>query len=233
MPLPQPTIDEVLDELESLSNPDNVAGMARYGIRPKKVFGITVSYLRTKAKQIGKNHAMALDLWKTGFHESRLLACLIADPAELSEEQLELWVSDFDSWAICDGCCNNLFDKTPFAYLKVVEWSNREEEFVKRAAFSLMVSLSVHDKKKGDKTFEEWFPLIEAAATDERNFVRKAVNWALRAIGKRNKSLNSKAIKTAEQIREIDSKSARWIAKDALRELGSEKVQIRLNKSNV
>ena len=145
---------------------------------------------------------------------------------------METWVKDFDSWDICDQVCSNLFDKTPFAYRKVIEWSNREEEFVKRAGFVLMATLSVHDKKADDKKFEQFFPIIKREANDNRNFVKKAVNWALRQIGKRNISLNKKAIKTAKEIQKMDSKSAKWIASDAIRELTNEKIQKRLKSKN-
>ena len=141
---------------------------------------------------------------------------------------METWVKDFDSWDVCDQVCSNLFDKTPFAYRKAIEWSKREEEFVKRAGFVLMATLSVHDKKADNKKFEQFFPIIKRESNDNRNFVKKAVNWALRQIGKRNLSLNKKAIKTAKEIQKMDSKSARWIASDALRELTSEKIQKRL-----
>jgi len=151
-------------------------------------------------------------------------------PKRVTEAQMEQWVQDFDSWDVCDQCCMNLFRKTPFAHAKVVEWSGCEEEFVKRASFALMATLAVHDKKADNAQFEQWLPLIKREATDERNFVKKAVNWALRQIGKRNLALNAAAIQTATEIEAIDSKSARWIAKDALRELTGEKVQQRLKE---
>jgi 3-methyladenine DNA glycosylase AlkD len=218
----------ILANLKSLANPENVAGMARYGINPKNTFGVSIPLLRAMAKEIGKEHALALELWETGIHEARILAGLIDDPGMVSEAQLERWVADFDSWDVCDLLCSNLFDKTPFAYAKAVAWSAREEEFVKRAGFVLMAALAVHDKGAPDATFKEFLPLIEREAGDDRNFVKKAVNWALRQIGKRNAALNRAAIAAGRRIQRIDSKSARWIAADALRELESDSVRRRL-----
>lgn len=229
MSFPQGQVDEILADLNSLANPKNVEGMARYGIRPEKALGISLKYLRKKARQIGKDHALAVALWRSRFHEARLLACLIANPSAVTPEQMEEWVVDFDTWDVCDCCCNNLFDKTPFAYQKVVEWSSREEEFVKRAAFSLLVSLSVHDKDRDDAEFEAFLPLIMREASDDRNYVKKAVNWALRAIGKRSPDLNRKALECAHEIRRIGSRSARWIGADAIRELTSEKTRNRID----
>ena len=175
---------------------------------------------------------LAHDLWKTKIHEARILAGMIDEPEKVTEKQMEQWVKEFNSWDLCDQLCGNLFDKTRFAYKKIFEWSKREEEFVKRAGFVLIATLSVHDKRAKDKKFEQFFPIIKKHSIDERNFVKKAVNWALRQIGKRNISLNKKAIKVAREIQRIDSKSAQWIASDALRELKSEKVQKRLMVRN-
>ena len=219
---------EILAELESRANPENVVGMARYGINPKNTFGVSAPVLRAMAKRIGRDHALALELWESGIREARILAGLIDDPALVTESQLERWAKDFDSWDVCDGVCSNLFDKTPFAYEKTAAWSGREEEFVKRAGFVLMAALAVHDKKAPDGRFRGFLPLIEREAADERNFVKKAVNWALRQIGKRNRPLNAAAIASAKRIRNMDSKAARWIAADALRELESDAVQGRL-----
>ena len=219
---------EILDRLQSLANPAAVEGMARYGIRPANVLGISIPHLRKLAKEIGKSHELALQLWASGIHEARILACFIDVPRSVTEAQMEEWVKDFDSWDVCDQCCGNLFDRTEFAYRKAVEWSSREEEFVKRAAFALIAWLAVHDKKVTDDAFLPFLPIIKREAVDERNFVKKAINWALRQIGKRNPQLNKAAIGISKEIQEIDSPSARWIAKDALRELTSEKVQERL-----
>jgi 3-methyladenine DNA glycosylase AlkD len=222
--------DKVLGELQSLSDPAAVAGMARFGINPANCYGISMVKLRKLAKQIGKNHALAAQLWSSGIHEGRILACLIDEPKEVSEAQLEAWVKGFDSWDVCDQCCGNLFDKTQWASQKAIEWSEREEEFVKRAGFVMMTQIAIHDKKAPDSHFEPFFPIIKREATDPRNFVKKGVNWALRQIGKRNRALNQKAIEVAQEIAQIDSKAARWIAKDALRELTSDKIQQRLRK---
>ena len=219
---------EIIKKLKSLANPKNVEGMARFGINPNNTLGISVYVVRNIAKKIGKNHKLAKQLWDSKIHEARLLAGFIDIPEKVTEKQMEGWVKDFDSWDICDQLCGNLFDKTPFAYKKTFEWSKRKEEFVKRAGFVLMASLSVHDKKAEDKKFEKFFPLIKKHSIDERNFVRKAINWALRQTGKRNINLNKKAIKIAKEIKKTDSKSAKWIASDALRELTSDKVQKRL-----
>ncbi|MHB9155222.1 MAG: DNA alkylation repair protein [Endomicrobiales bacterium] len=193
--------------------------MARFGINPENTLGIPIPFLRALSRKTGKNQALSLALWKTGIHEARLLAAFIGEPSLVNEKQMEAWVKDFNSWDICDQVCSNLFDRTKFAYGKAKQWSRRKDEFVKRAGFVLMAALAVHDKKGGDAPFEGFLSLIQAAARDERNFVKKAVNWALRQIGKRNLSLNRKAIAAAEKIVKIDAKSARWIARDALREL--------------
>jgi len=220
--------EEILKKLKSLSNPKAVTGMAKFGINPNNTLGVSIPILRKMAKDIGKNHDLAQELWNSGIHEARLLACFIDEPKSVTEEQMENWIKDFDSWDVCDQCCSNLLDKTQFAYQKVFELTKRNEEFVKRTGFVLMACLSVHDKTATDKKFMKFLPIIKREATDERNFVRKAVNWALRQIGKRNKNLNKEAIKTAKEILKIDSKAAKWIASDALRELTSQSVQKRL-----
>lgn len=221
---------EVLERLKSLSNPKNVEGMARFGINPKDNYGISIPELRKIAKEIGKNHGIAQQLWETGIHEAKILASMIDDPKMITEKQMEKWVKDFDSWDVCDQVCMNLFDKTSFAYDKVIEWSKRDEEFIKRAGFALIASMAVHNKKTKDEDFIKLLSIIERESIDDRNFVKKAVNWALRQIGKRNLNLNKEVIKTAKEIQKIDSKSAKWIANDAIRELTNEKIQKRLNK---
>jgi len=220
--------EDIIKKLENEANPINVAGMARFGINPDKTLGVSIPFLRKLAKEIRKNHDLAKELWLSGIHEARILAGLIDDPDRVTEKQMDQWVEDFDSWDVCDLVCSNLFDKTRFAYKKAFEWTTRDDEFVKRAGFVMMAALSVHDKKASDREFEKFLPMIVREAKDERNYVKKAVNWALRQIGKRNRALNRKAIQTAEKIRIIDSKSARWIAADALRELKSDAVQRRL-----
>lgn len=221
--------EELINELESLSSPEDVEGRARFGINSNKAYGVRMPELRRIARKTGKNHELAGMLWEHGYSETRILASLIEIPEMVSEEQMEKWALDFDSWDVCDQCCINLFCKTPFAYKKVSEWSLRDEEFVKRAAFTLIATLAVHDKKAPDSKFEQFFPLILRESSDNRNFVKKAVNWALRQIGKRNNNLNKESIILAEEICNIESRSAKWIAKDALRELKSEKVQKRIN----
>lgn len=221
---------KVLQKLKSLGNAKDRAGMAKFGIETTNAYGISVYVLRALAKEIGVNHALALQLWRSGVHEARLLASFIDDPMKVTESQMENWVRDFDSWDVCDQCCGFLFDKTKFAEAKAVEWSRRENEFVKRAGFVLMAALSVHDKKAKNAMFVKFFPIIHGESRDERNFVKKAVNWALRQIGKRNRILNKKAIELGKKIGQLDSKSAKWISSDALRELTSKKVQQRLKK---
>jgi len=218
---------EVIARLESLANPVSVAGMARYGINSTNTLGISIYILREIAKEIGKDNALADELWASGIHEARILASYIADPGKTTEERMESWAADFDSWDVCDQV-SGFFEETPFAYQKAVEWSARHEEFAKRAAFAIMAGLTVHDKKADDSQFEQFLAIIIRESSDDRNFVRKAVNWALRNIGKRNRRLNEKAIATARQIQQIDSQSARWIAADALRELTAEKIQSKL-----
>lgn len=220
--------DEVIRQLRSMANPKNVEGMARYGINSKDTLGISIPNLRGMAKKIGRDHGLALQLWASGIHEARILASFVDEPEMVTEAQLDDWVAEFDSWDVCDLVCSDLFDKTPYAHSKAVEWSSRKEEFVKRAGFVMMAALSVHDRRSSDKAFTRFFPIIKIESTDERNFVKKAVNWALRQIGKRDLALNKAAVKLAKDIAKIDSKSARWIASDALRELTSDKVQKRL-----
>ena len=227
---PEEKAGAILQTLRSLADPEAVKGMARYGINPKNTLGISAPILRNMAKEIGKDHKLALKLWKTGLREARSLAALVDEPDSVTEAQAEKWARDLDSWDICDGFCNCLLRKTAFAHSKAVEWSTREEEFVKRAGFVLIACLAVHDKGAADETFSNYLPLIQRESVDERNFVKKAVNWALRQIGKRNIELNEHAIKAAESISIIDSKSSRWIASDALRELKSVAVQDRLKK---
>ena len=222
------TPGEVLDRLRSLADPEAKAGMARFGIETGTALGISIPTLRALARDIGRDHGLAEELWASGVHEARILAALVDDPKLVTEEQMERWVVQIDSWDVCDGVCSTLFDRSPFAYDKAAEWSARDEEFVKRAGFVLMAALAVHDKKAPDERFLEMLPLIERESHDERNFVKKAVNWALRGIGKRDRSLNAAAIAAGERIRAQGSRAARWIAADALRELRSEKVQARL-----
>ncbi|NYB27718.1 MAG: DNA alkylation repair protein [Methanobacteriaceae archaeon] len=222
--------EDIIGELESLSNPEDIAGMARFGIKSNKAYGVRMPELTRIAREVGKNHQLAEELWRHGYTETRILACMVDDPKEVTEEQMERWALEFNSWDVCDQCCMKLFRKTSYAYQKIEEWSARDEEFVKRAAFTLIATLAVHDKKADDEKFEELFSLIIRESGDERNFVKKAVNWALRQIGKRNLDLNRKAIAVAEKIDQLNSRSAKWIAKDAIRELESDKVLEKLRK---
>jgi len=224
------SVKDVLDKLQSKAQPEQLKGMAKYGMAVEQRLGVSVPDMRKLAKEIGKDHKLALDLWRTGIAEARIVAGMVGDPAKLTEEQMEEWVKGINSWDVCDQVCDNLFEKNQLAWKKIVDWSEREEEFVKRTAFSLIACLAWHDKKASDEKFIELLPIIIREATDERNFVKKAVNWALRNIGKRNIKLNEAAINAAKEIQRLDSKAARWIAADAIRELKSDAVQKRLKR---
>lgn len=223
-------VDEILEKLGNMARTDQLDGMARYGIAIENRLGVSIPDLRKLAKDIGKDHVLALHLWKSGIQDALILAAMVDNAREVTEKQMEEWVRDFSSWDVCDQVCMNLFDKTPHAWKKVRDWAVREEEFVKRAAFSLIACLAWHDKEVGDDKFIDLFPVIREAATDERNYVKKAVSWALRHIGKRNLNLNREALKAARQIGGIESRAARWIASGAIRELESEAVQGRLKR---
>jgi 3-methyladenine DNA glycosylase AlkD len=184
--------------------------------------------MQSLAKQLGKDHALAMELWTSGCYEGQMLAALIDEPQRVTRSQMNAWAGDFDNWAICDTACFHLFDKTPFAWEKARQWATSRREFVKRASFALMASITVHDKTAPDSEFLALLPIIEDGAHDERNFVKKAVNWALRSIGKRNQALNTAAIASAKRLAESEEPSCRWVGKDALRELTSSKVQTRL-----
>ncbi len=228
------TAEDIVRELESRGDPANVAGMARFGIVTKKALGVAAPELRELAKRVKKatsdRHSLALELWQTGIHEARAIASLIDDPKLVTRGQMDAWAVDFDNWATCDSTCGNLFSYTPFAYEKAFEWAEREDEFVKRAGIVLVAWLAVHDKKSSDDVIGEFLPLLESKADDDRNFIKKAVNWSLRAIGKRSIYLHEKALRTAFRIREQGTRSARWIAADALRELTNEKTIDRIRR---
>ncbi|WXG39628.1 MAG: DNA alkylation repair protein [Candidatus Freyarchaeum deiterrae] len=219
---------DILKRLETLSNPEAVKGMAMFGITPERTYGVSIPDLRKIAKETGKNHLLAQQLWASNTRETRILASMIDDPEMVTEEQMDSWVKEFDYWEICDQCIMKLFRWTKYAYQKAVEWSSNEEEFVKRAGFVLIACLAVSDKKASDEQFERFLPIIRREAADSRTYIKKAVNWALRQIGKRNPDLNKKATETAKEIQKLDSKSAKWVATDALRELTSEAIQKRL-----
>jgi 3-methyladenine DNA glycosylase AlkD len=208
--------DDVLKKLKSLLNPKAVEGMAKYGITPDSTYGVSIPNLRKIAKEIGTNRELAQKLWESNSRETRILACMINDPKVITEKQMERWAEDFNYWEICDQCCQNLFENSKFAYQKCVEQSSNEREFVKRAGFVLMARLAFKDKKAENKQFEEFLPIIKRKASDNRTYVKKAVNWALRQIGKRNLHLNDAANKIAKEIQQIDSRDAKWIASDAL-----------------
>jgi 3-methyladenine DNA glycosylase AlkD len=215
------TAQDVLEGLRASARPDQIEGMARYGMSAEGRLGISVAELRKVAREVGHDHALALELWQTGIPEAQIVAAIVAEPAELTEAQMEDWAVDLNSWDVCDQVCMNLFEKTPLAWKKIHDWSKRDQEFVKRAAFALVACLAWHDKRATDEQFIALLPLLKRGATDERNYVKKAVNWALRNIGKRNQNLNKAAIQAAREIQQIDSRAARWIASDALRELES------------
>lgn len=222
--------EQIIEYLTSIADSSRLKNMGKYGINTTNAIGVSVTELRNFSRIIGKNHDLALTLWKTEIHESRMLATLIDIPGKVTEKQMEEWVLDFNSWDLCDQCCNNLFGKTEFAQKKIKEWSRRQEEFVKRAAFSLIAVIAVHDKKTLNESFDEYFSIIIRESTDHRQYVKKAVNWALRNIGKRNLVLNKKAIETAEEMLKKKNKNSLWIAKDAIRELTSKKIKERLQK---
>ena len=209
----------LLSVLRAHANPANVAGMARYGINSKDTLGVPMPVLRKLAKEAGRSHELAAELWASGIHEARILATLTDDPARVTGRQMERWVSDLDSWDVCDQACQNLFRYTPSAFAKAAQWARARREFVRRAGFSLMAGLAVKARTASDVQFEAFLPLIAEASVDDRNMVKKAVNWSLRQIGKRNPALCAKAIATALEIANRDSRAARWVAADALREL--------------
>jgi 3-methyladenine DNA glycosylase AlkD len=235
--------EAIVTRLRSEADPENVEGMARYGISSEGTLGVPVPVLRDLARDIKRaagrdgegratRHALAEDLWSTGVHEARILAALVDVPALVTHSQMDRWASEIDSWDVCDQTCSNLFDKTEYAYDKAFEWAERDEEFVKRAGFVLMAVLAIHDKEAADARFLEMLPVIEAHAGDERNFVKKAVNWALRQIGKRNAELHAAATDMAERLAASDDRTERWVGKDAHKELTAEKTLERLGVSS-
>ena len=222
------SVDKVLKKLEAKAKPDQLAGMARYGIAIEKRLGVSIPELRKIAKEIGKKHDLALEMWKTGISEAMILASMIDEPNKVTEKQMDEWAKDFNSWDVCDQVCMNLFDKHPLVWKKILDWSRRNEEFVKRAAFALLACLALHNKEASDQKFIDFLPVIKREATDNRNYVKKAINWALRNIGKRNPNLNKAAITFTREIQQIDSKASRWIASNAIKELESDAAQKRL-----
>ena len=219
---------EILTKLKSKAKPDNLPGMARYGINTEKRLGVQIPELRQLAKETGKNHQIALELWQTGIAEARILAAMTDEPEKVTEQQMENWVKDINSWDIDDQITMNLFEKTPLSWKKITDWSQRPEEFVRRTAYSLLACLAWHNKTATDQQFTQLFPVIASGATDERKSIQKAISWALRTIGKRNPQLNRAAIQLAQEIQQTNTKPARWIANDVTRELQSQSVQNRL-----
>ncbi|MEO5926477.1 MAG: DNA alkylation repair protein [Bryobacteraceae bacterium] len=208
------SVQEILKRLKGRGSAENVAGMARFGITVRDAYGVPMGKVKELAREIGKDHTRAMELWKTGNREARLLAAFTANPKQLTRAEMDRWARDFDSWDICDGCAIHLFRKSPLAWEQALQWTQQRPEFIRRAGFAMIATLAVHDKKAPDETFLEVLPIIEAAATDERNFVKKAVNWALRQIGKRNPDLRKAAM-------EVASRLDNWVGKDALRELSA------------
>jgi 3-methyladenine DNA glycosylase AlkD len=224
------TKEQVIAKLKCCANPKNFEAMARFGIKSKNAFGVSIPDLRKLAKEIGKDHILAQRIWNSKIHEAKILASMIDEPELVLKKQADQWIKDFDSWDVCDQVCMNLFDKTLFAFERAIKWTKNKSEFERRAGFALMAALAFHDKSSPDEKFLKFFPLIKKYSTDERNFVRKAVNWALRQIGKRNKNLCKKAIIVAKEIQKIDSRTAKWIANDSIRELTNRIIQARLQK---
>ena len=212
-------VRSILAELESKGSARNRAGMARYGIVARKSYGVSVGDLRKMGKAIGRDHALALDLWKTGWFEARMLAVFVDEPGEVTSRQMDSWAKDFENWAICDTACFHLFDRTPLAWPKIDQWAARKDEFVKRAAFALLASVALHDKAAPDAPFLKSLTLIERGATDDRNFVKKGVSWALRGIGHRNAKLEAAVMRLAKTMTTSDDATARWIGRDAIRDL--------------
>lgn len=213
------TAESVISQLKELATRHTLDGMSRYGIPSEHAFGVAVGDMRKLAKQLGRNQDLANALWKTGFYEARMIATFLGEPARVTPALMDKWCKDFDSWALCDTACFDLFDKTPHAYAKVAEWAERKNEFEKRAGFALLASLAGHDKKASDAQFSQFFPLIERAAHDERNFVKKAVSWALRRIGTRSPALKKSALTLAKKLAASSEPSVRWVGKDAVRDL--------------
>lgn len=215
-------------ELRAMADPSNLAGQARYGIDVSNSLGISMTDVRQVARRAGKDHGLAAQLWASGVREAQILAALVDDPKQVTPDQMEAWAAEFRSWEVVDTCCTSLFDRTEHRYDKAVEWAGRKEEFVKRAGFSLMAGIAVHDRKAANEQLMALLPVIERESCDRRNFVRKAVNWALRQIGKRNPELNRAAVEAGERIAAMECQGARWVASDALKELRSPQVQQRL-----
>jgi 3-methyladenine DNA glycosylase AlkD len=222
----------VLKQLKRHGSQRIIDGMARYGIPSTRAMGVPMGTIKALGKRLGKDHALAQALWASGWYEARSLAAFVDDPREVTLRQMTAWAADFDNWAVCDTLCFSLFDKSPFAWRKVPQWAGAKPEFVKRAGFALMACLALHDKTAPDKAFLAFLPLIEKGARDDRNFVKKAVNWALRAIGGRNVALHAAAIVVAERLVETDAGASRWVGKDALKQLAGSALRARLARQS-
>ena len=220
---------QVLAWLEKRGTRRNVLGMARYGIVARRAYGVPMGTLKTMATRLGTDHALSLDLWKTGWYEARLLAALVGDPARVTRRQMDAWAAGFENWADCDTVCFHLFDRTPFAWQQARQWARSPREFVKRAGFALMASLALHDRTAPDARYRGFLPLIARGAIDERNFVKKGVSWALRSIGRRSRALNAAALAVSRRLARSEDAPSRWVGKDALRELASPKVRAKLS----
>lgn len=223
-------VDDVVTKLKRLATKKALDGMARYAIPSDNAFGVMVGQIKTLGKQLGPNHDLALELWETGWYEARMLAAFVDEPDRVTPAQMDRWCRDFDNWAICDTICFALFDRTPLAFAKVKQWASKRNEFEKRAAFALLASLGVHDKKSSDESFAKCLPLIERASTDNRNFVKKGVSWALRVVGRRSRALNDASVTLSQKLTRSDEPAARWIGRDALKELTSPAVVRRLKE---
>lgn len=224
------TSNDIIAELKKVAVPANLEGMKRFGIDTTQAIGVSIPALRAIAKKIKYNHTLALQLWNTGIHEARILASMVDDPELVTTKQINEWVKDFNSWDLCDQVCGNLFDRTKHVAASIKKFSNSKQEFIKRTAFTLMAEYAVHNKSAGDEEFIAYLSIIEREAYDNRNFVTKAINWALRGIGKRNKTLHAEAIKTAKQILMQGTREAKWVASNALKELEGEAVIKKINR---
>jgi 3-methyladenine DNA glycosylase AlkD len=212
-------VQTALESLEQMSTKHDYDNMARFGITASKAFGVSVGNIRKLAKELGRSHELAAELWETGWYEARMLSAFVDEPARVTPTQMDRWCRDFDNWGICDTLCFHLFDRTPHAWKKIEQWSDKRAEFMKRGSFALLASVALHDKKTGDEPFLESLPLIERAATDERNFVKKGVSWALRSVGRRNAALRKASIALSRRLVDSPDAAARWIGRDALKDL--------------
>lgn len=225
------SIVEVLEMLKAKADPSQLEGMKSYGMAVEKRLGVPVPDMRRIAKHLGKDHNLAQGLWQTGIAEAMIMASMVDEPDKVTGQQMESWVKDINSWDVCDQVCMNLFDKAPLAWRKVFDWSGRKEEFVKRAAYALLACLAWHDKEAPDDAFVRMLTVIKAGANDDRNYVKKAVSWALRNIGKRNANLHANALKTANELKAMNNETARWIANDVIRDLSGDTAKRRIERS--